>query len=100
MLRRRRAGKQICHQNAQPVAVPRRTLKRRNAEGWALGNLGLAYAALGDSRRAIEFYQQNLQIARETGDRRGEGTTLGNLGLAYVALGETHHAIGFLSDAL
>ena len=35
--------------------------------------LGLAYAALGDVRRAIENYEQALVISREIGDRRGEG---------------------------
>ncbi|RTR17893.1 NB-ARC domain-containing protein, partial [Azospirillum griseum] len=38
-----------------------------------LGNLGLAHAALGETRRAIEFHQQALVISREVGDRRGEG---------------------------
>jgi tetratricopeptide (TPR) repeat protein len=53
------------------------------AKGNDLGNLGNAYAALGDARKAIEFYEQALAIAREIGDRRNEGAWLGNLGLAY-----------------
>jgi len=32
-------------------------LKHREAEGWHLGSLGLAYAALSDARRAIESSQ-------------------------------------------
>jgi tetratricopeptide (TPR) repeat protein len=67
----------------------------RQAEGSALGNLGLAYAALGDARKAIEFYEQRLVIAREIGDRRGEGADLGNLGLAYARLGDERKAIEF-----
>ena len=58
------------------------------AKGADLGNLGIAYADLGDARKAIEFYEQRLVIAREIGDRRGEGTALGNLGNAYAALGD------------
>jgi tetratricopeptide (TPR) repeat protein len=65
----------------------------RAAEGQHLGNLGLAYAALGETRRAIEHYEQHLAIARDTGDRRGEGQALGNLGSAYLDLGETRRAI-------
>jgi tetratricopeptide (TPR) repeat protein len=57
-------------------------LKRRDAAGRALGNLGGAYAALGETRRAIEFYEQALQIARETGDRRREGSALLHMALA------------------
>ncbi len=79
-----------------------RRLKRRDAEGVHLGNLGLAYAALGETRRAIEFYEQRLQIARDAkhGDRRGEGNALGNLGNAYAALGETRRAIEFFEQCL
>ena len=55
-------------------------LKIVEAEGAWLGNLGNAYAALGDVHKAIEFYEQALVIAREIGDRQGEGADLGNLG--------------------
>ncbi len=65
-----------------------------------LANLGLAHAALGETRRAIEFYQQALVITREFGDRRGEGVHLSNLGSAHVALGETRRAIDFHQQAL
>jgi len=77
-----------------------RQLKDRAAEGVHLGNLGLAYAALGETRRAIEFYEQRLTIAREIGDRRGEGSALSNLGNAYANLGETRRAIEFYEQAL
>ena len=47
------------------------------------GNLGNAYAALGDPRKAIGYYDPALKIARKIGDRRGEGCylfgTLANL---------------------
>ena len=45
-------------------------LKWRDAEGAHLGNLGNAYNNLGEYRRAIEYYEQHLTIAREIGDRR------------------------------
>ncbi len=77
-----------------------RKLKDRQAEGNSLGNLGAAYAALGEARRAIEFYQQQLVVTREIGDRRGEGNALGNLGNAYAALGEARRAIEFYEQAL
>jgi tetratricopeptide (TPR) repeat protein len=67
----------------------------REMEGSALGNLGLAYATLGETRRAIDFFEQHLAIARKTGDRIGEGNALGNLGLAYSDLGEVRRAIKF-----
>ena len=58
------------------------------AKATDLGNLGLAYAALGQVDQAIEYYEQALVIAREIGDRRGEGNHLGNLGTAYADLGQ------------
>ncbi len=77
-----------------------RRLKRRSSEGNALGNLGLAYFNLGETRRAIEFHEQALVIDREIGDQRGEGADLGNLGLAYADLGETRRAIEFYEQRL
>ncbi len=72
----------------------------RAAEGRHLGNLGIAYASLGETRRAIEFHEQDLSIAREIGDRRGEGITLGNLGTAYADLGEIRRAVELYEAAL
>lgn len=80
--------------------VAAQRLKDRNMEATHLGNLGNAYADLGETRRAIEFYEQALAIDREIGDRRGKGNALGYLGLAYADLGETRRAIEFYGQAL
>jgi tetratricopeptide (TPR) repeat protein len=77
-----------------------RKLNDRSAESSALGNLGLAYTALGEPHRAIEYCEQSLAIKRGIGDRRGEGSTLGFLGLAYAALGDAHHAIDLYKEQL
>jgi tetratricopeptide (TPR) repeat protein len=74
--------------------------RRRDAEGKALGNLGLAYAALGETGRAIESFEQALVVAREIGDRRSEGAALGNLGIGYADLGEPRRAVEFFEQAL
>lgn len=65
----------------------------RPLEGFYVGNIGIAYADLGEPRRAIEFYQRQLRIARQTKDRRSEGGALGSLGNAYLDLGEPSTAI-------
>jgi tetratricopeptide (TPR) repeat protein len=72
----------------------------KHDQGAHLGNLGLAYSALGQVERAIAYYEQALAIAREIGDRRGEGADLGNLGLAYSDLGQVERAIEYLEKAL
>jgi tetratricopeptide (TPR) repeat protein len=77
-----------------------RKLGDRAAEGRHLGNLGLAYADLGEPQRAIEYHEQALVISREIEDRRAEGQDLGNLGNAYAALGEPRRAIEFQEQHL
>lgn len=75
-------------------------LERKDLLGVHLGNLGSAYAALGDARKAIEFYEGQLVIAREIGNRHGEGIALGNLGSAYYYLGDARKAIEFYEQRM
>jgi tetratricopeptide (TPR) repeat protein len=77
-----------------------RLLKHKGSEGVALNNLGLAYAGLGEYRKAIEFYEQRIVIAREISNRGGEGRALGCLGIAYKNLGEYRKAIEFYQQHL
>ena len=78
---------------SKPLSRRRGSSAGEIGKGDALGNLGIAYANLGETRRAIELYEQDLAIAREIGDRHGEASATGNLGLAYADLGETRRAI-------
>ena len=77
-----------------------RKLKDRGVEGVHLGNLGLAYADLGEPRKAIDYHEQALKVDREIGERRGEGQALGNLGNTYADLGEPRKAIEFYEQDL
>ena len=77
-----------------------RTSKQRAAEGIAFGNLGNAYAVLGDARKAIEYYEKALVASRDVGDRRVEGTVLGNLGVAYKNSGDAVKGIEFYEQQL
>jgi len=84
----------------EAAAAAAREIGDRRAEGVHLGNLGNAYRALGEVRRAIEYHEQALVISREIGNRRGEGTDLRGLGLAYANLGEARRAIEYHEQAL
>lgn len=84
----------------EDALIAARKLKRRNSEGWHLGNIGIAYLQLGEVRRAIEFHDQALNIHREMNDRYNEGLTLNNLGMAYADLGETRRAIEYYEQSL
>jgi tetratricopeptide (TPR) repeat protein len=77
-----------------------RLIKKINFEGAHLINLGLAYADLGEGRKAIEYYDRALAISRKIGDRYNEGAALGDLGSAYMNLGEMHKAIEYYDMAL
>ena len=77
-----------------------RQLNDKQYECNALGNLGVAYEKLGETRVAIRFHKQALAIARDISDKRSEGAALGNLGIAYVNLGETQRAMKFFQQHL
>jgi CHAT domain-containing protein/lipoprotein NlpI len=51
-----------------------------------LYNLGMAYDIFNRRKKAIEYFQQSLDIARKIGDRHREGRCLGSLGISYLAL--------------
>ena len=51
-------------------------------------------------QKAIDFYQQSLEIKREIGDRRGEASSLTALGNVYQSLGKYQRAIDFYQQSL
>lgn len=75
-------------------------LKEKQNHGAALGNLGLQYIYLGEFRKAIDYSQQALTIAKEISSRHGEEMALGNLGLAYRYMGYPEKAIAYYELAL
>jgi tetratricopeptide (TPR) repeat protein len=77
-----------------------RMARNQGNEGIHLGNLGNAYADLGETRMAIGYLERALNISRKIGDRRSEETWLGSLGSAYADLGETRKAIEYHEHAL
>lgn len=68
--------------------------------GHLLANLAHAYATLGDSERAVDFYEQALVYAREQGNGVAEGYILNNLGSNYLWLGDMERAEPLLRHAL
>jgi tetratricopeptide (TPR) repeat protein len=77
-----------------------RQLEDQVAEVDFLSRLGLAYADLGQIRKAIEYHQAALSIAQEIDDPRLKAPVLGSLGLAYADLGEVRRAIEYYEQAL
>ena len=56
-------------------------------------SLGNAHFSMGDFSQAIAYNTQDLEIARELGDRAGEGRAYANLGNAHWLLGDFSQAI-------
>ncbi len=75
-------------------------LDDRREEGRTLGNLGRAYADLGETHHALGMYEKALGIAHELGDRREEGVGLNRLGTASSDLGAIDKAIEMYEQAL
>ena len=63
-------------------------------------NLGYANRCLGNYKKAIEFHQQSLSIAKEIGNKGSEGGAYTNLGIAYGSLGEYKKATELHQQAL
>ena len=77
-----------------------RKFQDQRAESVALGHLGVSWSDMGDSREAIEYYEQALAIARSIGDRQAQGIHLGNLGNAWFELSDAQAAIAYHGQAL
>ena len=62
--------------------------------------LGLSGANITDTRRAIEYYLEDLKFAEELSDRFGQALALSNLGLAYAKMNETRRSIEYFKRRL
>ena len=65
-----------------------------------LGGLGECYAYLGQADRAVEYCQQALATARETGNRYTESLWLCNLGDYNTDLGQLERAVEHYQQAI
>ncbi len=81
-------------------AVEGESIEEHKQLGWSYNAMGHAYFDMGKAQVAAGYFEQQLVIAREVGDRHGEGAVLGNLGVAYGALGNARRAIEFFEQAL
>jgi tetratricopeptide (TPR) repeat protein len=64
------------------------------------GELGSAYASLGNLSAAIAHQEEALRIARENKDTANECVWLTNLGNRYVSLGQNTRALDYFQQAM
>jgi tetratricopeptide (TPR) repeat protein len=65
-----------------------------------IGNMGNAHVGLKNSPKALEFYDRQLAIARDIGDKEGELTVIGNMGNALFRMGDFHAAMKHYEEQL
>jgi tetratricopeptide (TPR) repeat protein len=65
-----------------------------------LNELGLHRMLLGESKKAIELFNEAIELCRKINDRSREGGTFRNLGTAWRNLGDASKAISFSEQAL
>lgn len=65
-----------------------------------LNNVGINFDLLGLHDKALEYYQECMEISKEIGDDELYADCLNNIGLIYEIKGEYHEALEFLVQAL
>ncbi len=83
-------------QSYQQSLVLYREIGNLLGESAALIGLGITCDFLGEYLKAIDCYEQSLEIARKIGGQSGKvgkGLCLGNLGKTYSSLGKYHEAV-------
>lgn len=79
-----------------------RSLSNRNrrVEAYSLRNLGLVYLSSGEGGKAIEYFNQALELNHAVADRRQEAYTLASIGHVHETLGDFERAIEFYNRGL
>ena len=62
--------------------------------------MGKTYSDMGETNKAIEYYEEAIKIAKKIEDKLGECAGYANMGKTYSDLGETNKATEFLKKSL
>jgi len=79
---------------------PWRTAGDHYEEALTLDSIGTVYFPLGETQKALDYFNQALPLRRAVGDRDGEAITLCNIGAVYDKLGEKQKALDYYNQAL
>ncbi len=79
-----------------------RSVKNINVrgEGYILNNIGKIYFARREYHKALDHYNQAVQLFQKSVDPLGEAQTLNNIGQVYIHLRDEQKALDYLSKAL
>ena len=65
-----------------------------------LNKIGGCYLSISQYPKALNFYQQELALEQQIGDKAGEATTLSNIGSVYKELSQYAKALDFYQPSL
>ena len=91
--------RQAAAKTKQSLLVWRR-LNDQYWEAFSLNKLGLIHNKLGDHKKALDFYNQALNLRKAIGDQRGEASTIENIAEFYDSTRKKDLALDFLQQAL
>ena len=77
------------------VKIAKETGDKLKEEKLGYNQVGCASKSLGDFKKAIDYHERHLKIAKEVGDISGEGNACCNLGCTYYCLGDFKKAIDY-----
>src|SRR5208337_3244747 len=77
-----------------------RTAGDRYEEALTQDSIAVAYAELGEMRKALDCFNQSLPLWRAVGDQADEASTLNDIGYVYKELGEMQKALDYFNQAL
>jgi CHAT domain-containing protein/tetratricopeptide (TPR) repeat protein len=75
-------------------------LKDQERQANTLSSLGVVYYDLGEDRKALEYWNQELPLHRALGDAAGEGNTLASIGTIYTRSADNQKALEYFIPAL
>lgn len=84
---------------AKQAAVIDAELKHPGARYELLTDTGFVYQELGDYQKAIDLYQQAMELARSSGTTLAEAVITGNIGVCQNAMGHRSEALATLVKA-
>ncbi|MCS7189097.1 MAG: tetratricopeptide repeat protein [Bacteroidia bacterium] len=85
---------------AEDALTHARRIHYTEGEAWALRNLGIGNAILGNAEKALEYLSQALGIFEQLENMRGLGLTLSNMGTVYQQSGQLDKAVEYLWRSL
>ncbi|MEH2389119.1 MAG: tetratricopeptide repeat protein [Nostoc sp.] len=85
---------------SKALKIYRETLKDSSGEADTLYNIGFVYSIAGETKTAINYYKQALEIQRQRRDLPAQARLLSAIGALKSNLGKPEDALKFLREAL